>query len=141
MTANDDQPVILFAEDDDAIRQVVVYLLADLGAKIHGVASGFAASAFLETQKADLIITDMAMPDGDGMWLIKWARGSDRHRHTRIVVLSAHAAPATMMAAKQAGADDYLLKPFEPLKFREAIARHLQAALARQADPARADGV
>jgi CheY-like chemotaxis protein len=132
MNPNDLKPVILFAEDDDAIRQMTVFLLADLGAQIHAVPSGYSAREVLETHPVDLIITDMAMADGDGLWLINWVRASVRHQRTRMVVVSAHAAPHTIAAAKKAGADDYLLKPFIPSQFRATIARHLQTALAAQ---------
>lgn len=132
MEPDKSKPTIVFAEDDDAIRQMTVFLLASLGAQIHAVPSGFAARDVLETQAADLIITDMAMPDGDGLWLLHWVRSSERHRETRVVVVSAHAAPATIAAAKKAGADDYLFKPFIPSEFRATIARHLEVARAAQ---------
>ena len=123
-------PTILFADDDPAVRETTVDLLSLTGAQVFAVASGRAASQFLEKQGVDLIITDMAMPDGDGNWLIAWVRFSARHRRTRLVVISAHAAPENIAAGLQAGADDYLIKPFEPQHFLTTVERHLKVAIA-----------
>jgi len=125
-------PTILFADDDPAVRETTVDLLSLTGAQVFAVASGREASQFLEKQPVDLIITDMAMPDGDGNWLIAWVRFSPRHRRTRLLVISAHAAPENIAAGLQAGADDYLVKPFEPEQFLATVERHLKAALAAQ---------
>ena len=120
------QSIILLAEDDPNVRETTTDLLSLTGAVILATCSGREASRVLETQKVDLIITDMIMPDGDGKWLINFVRSTPALRHLRIILLSARADETDIRAGLGAGADLYLTKPFDPEKLLETVAYWLQ---------------
>lgn len=124
-------PTILLVEDDPCLRETTVDLLGFSGARVHAAVSGREASRFLEANHVDLVITDLSMPDGDGNWLIRWVRASPRHRHLKVVIISAHAHHASIEAGIDAGADGYLVKPFDPEKFLTAVGEYLAAAGSR----------
>ncbi len=119
---------ILLVEDNESVRETTADLLSLTGATVHVAASGHEASRFLETRDVDLVLTDLAMNDGDGNWLVAWIRGSARHRHTKVVITSAHAQDESVKAGLRAGADGYLVKPFAPERFIEAVQQFLQSA-------------
>lgn len=117
---------ILLAEDDAAIRETTADLLMLSGAQVHAVHSGNEAARFLEEHQTDLIITDMAMPDGDGNWLLRHVRSVPRLRHIKVIILSAHADIRKIADGLASGADAYVTKPFEPIQFLAMVERQLK---------------
>ena len=116
---------ILIVEDEPAIRAVLRVLLeAD---KYRVVEAGTAARAEVEarTHKPDLILVDLGLPDGDGLELIGTLR---RWSPIPVIVLSARTMETHKIAALDAGADDYVTKPFSA---PELLAR-VRAALRRK---------
>ena len=127
MTPSSPPPTILFAEDDAGVRDTTTDLLSFTGANVHTVSSGREAWDYLARNRADLVITDVAMPDGDGYWLLARIRGDERLKRTRVVLLSAHALVQSISAGLDAGADAYLTKPFDPEHFIVAVQAYLTA--------------
>ncbi len=115
---------VLVVEDDAAIRQVLKALLEAEGFRY--TEAGTAARAEIEARshKPDLLMVDLGLPDADGGELIRSIR---RWSPVPILVLSARGAEAQKIAALDAGADDYVTKPFSP---PELLAR-VRAALRR----------
>jgi two-component system KDP operon response regulator KdpE len=117
---------ILVIEDDAAIREVLQALLGSGGFRV--IEAGTAARADIEARahKPDLLLVDLGLPDGDGLTVIRGVRGWSP---VPIIVLSARTMEEQKIAALDAGADDYIAKPFSA---GELLAR-VRAALRRNA--------
>lgn len=102
-------PVALIVEDEPQIRRFVRAALEGDGWQVHEVGTQQRGIVEAGTRKPDLVVLDLGLPDGDGMELIRRVRTWSA---VPIVVLSARADEADKVAALDAGADDYLTKPF-----------------------------
>ena len=103
------QPVAVLIEDEPQIRRFVRAALEAEGWQVHEADTAARGLADAGTRKPDLLVVDLGLPDGDGLDLIRDVRGWS---NVPIVVLSARADEADKIAALDAGADDYLTKPF-----------------------------
>jgi len=135
------RPRILVADDNRDMRAYLKSLL-DPHAHVTVCADGEAAFALLERDPPDLLLSDVMMPHLDGFGLIARIRASAALRHLPVMLLSARAGEEAKVEGLQAGADDYLVKPFAA---SELLARvRGQVALSRerrrlQAEAARRD--
>jgi two-component system, OmpR family, KDP operon response regulator KdpE len=102
-------PVALIVEDEPQIRRFVRSALEAEGWQVHEAGTQQRGLIEAGTRKPDLIVLDLGLPDGDGIALIRDVRGWSP---VPIVVLSARTDEADKIAALDAGADDYLTKPF-----------------------------
>ena len=102
-------PVAIIIEDEPQIRRFVRAALEAEGWQVHEALTLRDGLAQAGTRKPDLLVLDLGLPDGDGVTLIRDVRGWSQ---VPIVVLSARADEADKIAALDAGADDYLTKPF-----------------------------
>lgn len=102
-------PVAILVEDEPQIRRFVRLALEAEGWQVHEADTAKRGLLDAGTRKPDLLIVDLGLPDGDGLDLIRDVRGWS---NVPIVVLSARANESDKIAALDAGADDYLTKPF-----------------------------
>ena len=109
---------ILIVDDDPNIRELVRVFLRAAGFDVHEAADGLAALVKLETVKADLAIIDVMMPRMDGWELCRELRAYD---DLPVLMLTAKGETAQKIKGFQLGADDYLVKPFEPLELVERV--------------------
>jgi DNA-binding response OmpR family regulator len=116
---------VLLVEDDGMIGGSVRTALRQSGFAVDWVRDGEAADATLASERFDVVLLDLGLPRRDGIDLLKALRG--RGDRTPVIVLSARDALASRVGALDAGADDYLLKPFE---LDELLAR-LRAVMRR----------
>ena len=100
---------ILIVEDEADIRRFVRLTLASEGHTVHEAATLQRGLIEAGTRRPDLVVLDLGLPDGDGVDLIRDLRTWSA---MPIIVLSARSAEASKIAALDAGADDYLVKPF-----------------------------
>ena len=100
---------ILAVEDDERIREALKLALEDEGWTVEGVASGEAAIEAFERQSADVVLIDIMLPGIDGFELCRTIR---RHSDVPIVMVTARNDTHDIVAGLEAGADDYLTKPF-----------------------------
>lgn len=126
---------VLIIEDDAQIRNFITYTLRQEGFMCYPEGTAQGAMSTLVSQKVDLMLLDLGLPDFDGMEVIKKVRGwSD----IPIIVVSARDQDKEKAAALDAGADDYLTKPFSATeltaRIRVAI-RHLQMSARTQIQP------
>ncbi|GAA6120724.1 two-component system response regulator KdpE [Acidovorax sp. FG27] len=122
---------VIVIEDEPQIRRFVRSALESEGWQVHEAATLQAGLAAVATRRPDLVVLDLGLPDGDGLELIRDARAWSP---AAIIVLSARVDEADKIAALDAGADDYLTKPFGT---GELLAR-VRATLRR---PWRSDGL
>ena len=109
---------ILVAEDDTSLREVLVLGLEDNGYLVDAVERGDDAIDQLKFYEYDVAIIDWRMPGASGIDVVRWARRHDRP--TALLMLTARDAPPDRIQGLDAGADDYLVKPFD---FGELLAR------------------
>ena len=108
---------ILVADDEKDIRSVLALYLEDAGYEVVEAADGAEALRVLETQDIDLCLLDIMMPELDGYQVLKRVREDD---DVPVIVVSAKGQDSEKILGLNLGADDYLVKPFNPL---EAVAR------------------
>jgi len=127
-------PVVVVVEDEAHLRRFVQQALESQGCQVHATDAARRGIIDAGTRQPDLLILDLGLPDGDGMDVIREVRTwSD----VPIIVLSARTAEASKIAALDAGADDYLTKPFGA---GELLAR-VRAQLRRRATAAGEGGI
>lgn len=122
-------PSVLVVDDDEAIRTALERALALEGFVVSTVDGGRAALDTVPGDPPDVIVLDVMMPDVDGVEVTRTLRGQGRE--LPILILSALDEVADRVAGLQAGADDYLVKPFA---VDELVAR-LRALLRRRPEP------
>lgn len=118
---------VLLVEDDALLGDGIRAGLKLAGFAVDWAQDGQAGKLALETEKYDLIVLDLGLPKVNGMDLLKWLRG--RNLHVPVLILTARDKVADRIAGLNAGADDYLVKPFD---LDELVAR-LHALLRRSA--------
>ncbi|MFI4929915.1 MAG: response regulator transcription factor [Burkholderiales bacterium] len=118
---------VLLVEDDQMIGESLREALRRQGFAADWVRDGRAADAVLASERFDAVLLDLGLPQRSGLDVLKAARA--RGDATPVIVLTARDALADKVSGLDAGADDYLVKPFE---FDELLAR-LRAVVRRQA--------
>ena len=102
---------ILFAEDEPALREVTVKRLKAEGFGVDGCRDGREALDYLDSTDYDVVILDIMMPGIDGLTVLRTLRS--RGNTVPVMLLTARDAVADRVGGLDAGADDYLTKPFE----------------------------
>ena len=103
------KPLILVVEDDTAIRNLITTTLETQDYRFHTAPNGVQALLELVSQKPDIMLLDLGLPDMDGIEIIKKVRSWS---NLPIIVISARSEDRDKIEALDAGADDYLTKPF-----------------------------
>jgi two-component system KDP operon response regulator KdpE len=123
---------ILLIEDEPAIREVVREALVSPGDRWLAAATGREGLALAAANNPDLVVLDLGLPDIDGLEVCRGVRARSR---APIVVLSARHSEDEKVALLDAGADDYVTKPFGPTELRARVRAHLRRASAASAAP------
>ncbi len=111
---------VLLVEDDDDLAEVLAIGLRAEAYAVDRVATLAAAVDACRLSAYDAACVDLGLPDGDGLALVARPSAADHHRPGRIIVITARDAVGHRVAGLDAGADDYLVKPFD---FTELTAR------------------
>lgn len=114
---------ILVVDDSESIREVVSFTLENAGHRVMKAVDGQDALNFLDGAEVDLIITDLHMPNMDGIALIKEVRCSVHYKFTPILFLTTESQNEKKLQAKEAGATGWIVKPFVPEKLLAAISK------------------
>lgn len=122
------KPVVLVAEDDEDILALVVFDLEDEGYEVLTARNGKEAIRLAFERLPDLILLDVAMPGLDGYEVTRRLRADESTRGTPVVLLTARAQVRDVILGFEAGANDYVTKPFRPDELRT----RLHAALGRR---------
>ena len=122
------QPVVLAADDDEDILELVAFRLERSGYTVLRASDGEEALRVALEAKPDLAVLDVMMPKLDGYELTRRLRAEDATSRMPIILLTARSQDADVQAGFDAGADDYLRKPFSPQELRARV----QAILGRR---------
>lgn len=122
---------VLLADDNADMRAYLERLLSE-AYDVETVADGQAALAAARRQRPDLVLTDVMMPRLDGFGLLRALRSDRETRDLPIILLSARAGEEARVEGLEAGADDYLVKPFSARELLARIYAHLEMAHLRR---------
>jgi two-component system, chemotaxis family, chemotaxis protein CheY len=121
---------ILVVEDSATMRSFVTAALEGEGQgefDVTQVSSGFQALKLLPTSSFDLVITDINMPDINGLELIRFMRTSAQHKETPLIIISTEGRERDRDKGLGLGANAYLVKPFQPEALLELVRKYLPA--------------
>jgi signal transduction histidine kinase/DNA-binding response OmpR family regulator len=119
---------VLLADDNADMRAYLARLLTARGYRVTAVADGRAALEAARQAAPDLILTDVMMPDLDGFALLQAVRKSPELADIPVILLSARAGEEARVEGMNAGADDYLVKPFSARELLARVSANLQLA-------------
>lgn len=112
---------VLMVEDDNSIAYLIAFLLKREGFDVLAARDGLEATGLIETvAPVDLVLLDVMLPYHDGFQLIEQVRARAGWREVPIVMLTGASMERDIARALEAGADDYIVKPFKP---QELVAR------------------
>lgn len=117
---------ILIVDDSESIREVVCFTLQKAGHEVQKAVDGKDALNYLNGESYDLIITDLHMPQMNGIELIKEVRKIDAYKRIPILFLTTESQRDKKMEAKEAGATGWIIKPFVPAKLLAALNKVLR---------------
>jgi two-component system response regulator PilR (NtrC family) len=113
------QPLTLIVDDEPDIRELLEITLKRMGIQTQSAANISSAQLLLKQSKFDLCLTDMRLPDGDGLALLDYIQ--QLHPNLPVAVISAHGNMDTAIKAMKKGAFDFLSKPIDLLVLRQLI--------------------
>jgi DNA-binding response OmpR family regulator len=121
-------PLILAVDDDEIILDLVVYRLEHSGYRVITARDGAEALRIALAERPALAVIDVMMPKLDGYELTRLLRTHDETKEMPVILLTARVQEADVDRGFEAGADDYLRKPFSPQELRSRV----QALLGRR---------
>ena len=114
---------VMTVDDSRSMRELVGYTLRQGGFEVSEAEDGKQALAVLQTASVDVIITDLNMPNMDGVALIRALRAHPKFRATPILMLTTEGDATKKAEGKSAGATGWLTKPFDPQKLIDVVKR------------------
>ena len=116
---------ILVADDDDDVRELIVFRLERAGYEVLTASNGEEAVAVALERRPDLCVLDVMMPKLDGYAVTRRLRASDGFADVPVLLLTASVQEAAVAEGLEAGADDYVKKPFPPQELLARVAAAL----------------
>jgi two-component system chemotaxis response regulator CheY len=116
---------ILSVDDSASIRQLITFTLSKEGYAVMEAVDGKDALDKVKASPVDMVITDLNMPNMDGLELIRSLRGNPAFKFTPIVMLTTESAMNKKDAGKEAGATGWIVKPFKPEQLIAVVKRLL----------------
>lgn len=118
---------ILVVEDSSTMRALIVSTvegIADID--ITETSSGFEALKILPHKKFDLILTDINMPDINGLELVKFVKTSPEYKDIPLIIISTEGSDRDRQRGVELGANEYVIKPFKPELLQRLITKYLK---------------
>lgn len=117
---------ILVVDDSAAMRTLLVSTLENLGSpEILQAANGFEALRILPRQEINLLLTDINMPDINGLELLSFVRSNPVYKEMPVVIISTEGSSKDIEKGMSLGANEYLVKPFMPEQLLEVVKKFL----------------
>lgn len=116
-----DRPIVFAADDDPMQLALVAQTLEELGYDVRTANDGPSAWATMEACRPELIVLDIRMPGLTGLDLLRDIRDSEWGRSTPVLVMTGQGRVDRLIMARNAGATDYLLKPFPVERFIDRV--------------------
>jgi len=114
---------ILTVDDSKTMRDMVSFTLKGAGFEVVEAEDGVKALSLLERTNVDLVITDINMPNMDGITLVKNLRARPANRSTPILILTTEGGEDKKTAGRAAGATGWIVKPFAPDKLLQVVSK------------------
>jgi two-component system chemotaxis response regulator CheY len=114
---------IMIIDDAPSVRQVVGLALKGAGYDVIEAQDGQDAVSKMGQKKLNLIICDLNMPRMDGIEFLQHVKSSPMHKFTPVIMLTTESAEDKKNAARAAGAKAWMVKPFQPSRMLEAVAK------------------
>ena len=128
MGAEGEEGLVLVADDDEDVRELVVFRLARAGYEVITAGDGLEAVELALDRRPRVCVIDVMMPGLDGYEVTARLRASDELADVAILLLTASVEEAAVEKGFAAGADDYIKKPFSPAELVERVAAALDSA-------------
>lgn len=125
-------PVALIIDDEVSIRRLLRYALEGQDYRVLEAATGAEGLTEAATRRPDVIILDLGLPDGDGTRVLRRLREWSK---VPVLILSVREEPDDKVGALDAGADDYVTKPFDPVELLARLRAIQRRAQSEGADP------
>jgi two-component system, chemotaxis family, chemotaxis protein CheY len=106
--------VIMTVDDSASVRQMVAFTLRSAGYEVIEAVDGVDALAKLQDRKVNMVVTDLNMPNMDGIELTRAIRNDANHRFVPIILLTTESQEAMKQEGRAAGATGWITKPFKP---------------------------
>lgn len=117
---------LLIVDDSASMRQMVSFTLKDAGYEVISANNGKDALSKIDTGKVAMVITDLNMPEMDGIELIKQLRSRPGFKFIPIVMLTTESQDSKKLAGKQAGASGWIVKPFKPEQLVDTVRKFVK---------------
>ena len=127
---------LLVVDDDAANRDVLSRRLQQQGHSVTTASSGRDALAAMSVTAYDAVLLDIMMPDMDGYEVLQHIKSDERLQHIPVIMISALSEVQTVVRCIDAGAEDYLAKPFDPVLLRARVGASLEKKRARDREAA-----
>jgi two-component system chemotaxis response regulator CheY len=112
---------ILIVDDSATMRQMISFTLGQAGFNLAESVDGLEALAWARANPADLVVTDVNMPNMDGITLVGELRKLPAYKFTPILVVTTESGPDMKQKGRAAGATGWIVKPFSPEKLVETV--------------------
>jgi two-component system chemotaxis response regulator CheY len=118
--------VIMTVDDSTSIRQMVSFTLTQAGYQVVEAVDGKDALGKLTSASVDMVITDLNMPNMDGVSLIREVRGQAKYKFIPILMLTTESKDTKKQEGKAAGATGWIVKPFNATQLIEVVKKVLK---------------
>ena len=116
----------LVVDDSASMRQLVSFTIKDAGFDVLVAENGKDALGKLGGTKVDMVITDLNMPEMDGIELIKKLRSMPDYKFSPIIMLTTESQESKKQEGKQAGASGWIVKPFQPEQLLDVVKKFVK---------------
>jgi len=118
---------VLIVEDSSTMRSLIVSTVEIIeDVEVTETASGFEALKVLPQKSFDLILTDINMPDINGLELARFVKTSVDYKDIPLIIISTESSEKDRERGMQLGADEYVIKPFKPEELQKLIIKYLK---------------
>ena len=123
------RPTALIVEDNEHVIYLLEFMLEREGFRVTSCADGREAADFIAASKpVDVVLLDLVLPYRDGFEILSQIRGDKKWRDVPVVVLSARTMERDVVRGLEAGANDYVGKPYNPRELLARVKRHMHDA-------------